>query len=181
MTRDEDGTWRIRLGARVRVHITVSSAGPCYHVGVIDPLPAGPEAVNPALAGTAGLFVPAVQDVTPPGVQRRFPTQLVNVRPDPIRSLNDTTPTGYHRAYLSGASVHAWRFRRARATRRGDVFTGDAWTGAAARVLIEDRAAAFADGAERASSSRERFEPHSLTAVVAIRGGPLVRRVPVHK
>ncbi|MFN2130087.1 MAG: alpha-2-macroglobulin family protein, partial [Anaerolineae bacterium] len=48
--RDEDGTWHIRAGARVRVRLTMVADNRRYHVALVDPLPAGLEIVNPALA-----------------------------------------------------------------------------------------------------------------------------------
>lgn len=53
--RDADGTWRIKSGARVRVRLTMVADGRRYHVALVDPLPAGLEALNPALATTGAL------------------------------------------------------------------------------------------------------------------------------
>src|SRR5690606_26219946 len=53
--RDPDGTWRVRLGARVRVRVTMVAPGRRYHVALVDPLPAGFEPLNPALAVTGEL------------------------------------------------------------------------------------------------------------------------------
>lgn len=50
VTRDEDGTWRIKAGARVRVKLTLVADNRRYHVALVDPLPAGLEIINPALA-----------------------------------------------------------------------------------------------------------------------------------
>jgi hypothetical protein len=50
--RDEDGTWRIKAGSRVRVRVTMVARNRRYHVALVDPLPAGLEAMNPALAVT---------------------------------------------------------------------------------------------------------------------------------
>jgi alpha-2-macroglobulin len=50
--RDADGTWRVRAGARVRVRLTMVAPARRYHVALVDPLPAGLEALNPALAVT---------------------------------------------------------------------------------------------------------------------------------
>ena len=50
VTRDPDGTWRIRAGATVRVRLTMVADAPRTSVALVDPLPAGLEAVNPALA-----------------------------------------------------------------------------------------------------------------------------------
>ena len=47
---DEDGIWHVRLGARVRVRVTLVARNRRYHVALVDPLPAGLEAINPALA-----------------------------------------------------------------------------------------------------------------------------------
>jgi uncharacterized protein YfaS (alpha-2-macroglobulin family) len=50
--RDADGTWRIRAGARVRVRLTMVAPARRSHVALVDPLPAGLEPLNPALAVT---------------------------------------------------------------------------------------------------------------------------------
>jgi uncharacterized protein YfaS (alpha-2-macroglobulin family) len=50
VTRDEDGVWRIKAGARVRVRLTMVADNRRYHVALVDPLPAGLEIINPALA-----------------------------------------------------------------------------------------------------------------------------------
>ncbi len=53
--RLEDGTWVIRAGARVRVRITMIADNRRYHVALVDPLPAGLEIMNPALAVTGSI------------------------------------------------------------------------------------------------------------------------------
>ena len=50
--RDADGTWRIKAGARVRVRLSMVAENRRYHVALVDPLPAGLEPMNPALAVT---------------------------------------------------------------------------------------------------------------------------------
>jgi uncharacterized protein YfaS (alpha-2-macroglobulin family) len=50
VTQDEDGVWHIRAGARVRVRLTMVTSNRRYHVALVDPLPAGLEIINPALA-----------------------------------------------------------------------------------------------------------------------------------
>ena len=50
VTRDRDGTWHIKSGASVRVRVTMVADARRTHVALIDPLPAGLEPVNPALA-----------------------------------------------------------------------------------------------------------------------------------
>ena len=53
VTRDADGTWHIRAGARVRVRLTMVAESQRTHVALVDPLPAGLEILNPTLATTA--------------------------------------------------------------------------------------------------------------------------------
>jgi len=50
VSQDSDGIWHIKAGARVRVHITLVADNRRYHVALVDPLPAGLEIINPALA-----------------------------------------------------------------------------------------------------------------------------------
>ena len=52
VTRDAQGVWHIKAGARVRVKLTMINENRRYHVALVDPLPAGLEAMNPALAVT---------------------------------------------------------------------------------------------------------------------------------
>jgi uncharacterized protein YfaS (alpha-2-macroglobulin family) len=53
--READGTWRIRAGAKVRVRLTMVVPSRRYHVALVDPLPAGLEAMNPAIAVTGSI------------------------------------------------------------------------------------------------------------------------------
>jgi uncharacterized protein YfaS (alpha-2-macroglobulin family) len=63
VTRAADGTWHVKAGARVRVRLNLVNESRRYHVALVDPLPAGFETMNPALAVTG----PIPQD---PGQQR---------------------------------------------------------------------------------------------------------------
>ncbi|MDT4968148.1 MAG: alpha-2-macroglobulin [Acidobacteriota bacterium] len=53
--RDADGTWHIKAGATVRVRLTMAAPARRYMVALVDPLPAGLEAMNPALAVTGAV------------------------------------------------------------------------------------------------------------------------------
>ena len=55
VSRDSDGAWRIAAGARVRVRITMVADARRHHVALVDPMPAGLEAINPELATTGDL------------------------------------------------------------------------------------------------------------------------------
>ncbi len=52
VTRDADGTWRVKAGARVRVTLTMVAESQRTFVALVDPLPAGMESLNPSLAIT---------------------------------------------------------------------------------------------------------------------------------
>jgi uncharacterized protein YfaS (alpha-2-macroglobulin family) len=69
VTRGDDGVWRVRAGARVRVRLTMVAPARRYHVALVDPLPAGLEAMNPALAVTGSLPVGQPDEVTVAGAQ----------------------------------------------------------------------------------------------------------------
>jgi alpha-2-macroglobulin len=64
---DGDGAWHVRAGSRVRVRLTMVAPARRYHVALVDPLPAGFEPLDPALATTG--TVPSVggSEVTPLG------------------------------------------------------------------------------------------------------------------
>jgi uncharacterized protein YfaS (alpha-2-macroglobulin family) len=55
--RDPDGAWHIKAGARVRVKLSMATPSRRYHVALVDPLPAGLEPLNPALATTGTIPV----------------------------------------------------------------------------------------------------------------------------
>jgi uncharacterized protein YfaS (alpha-2-macroglobulin family) len=55
VSRDADGTWHIKAGARVRVRLTMVAPARRYHVALVDPLPAGFDALNPTLATTESI------------------------------------------------------------------------------------------------------------------------------
>src|SRR5689334_24937086 len=52
VTRDGEGVWHIKAGSRVRVRLSLVAPARRYHVALTDPLPAGLESLNPALAMT---------------------------------------------------------------------------------------------------------------------------------
>jgi uncharacterized protein YfaS (alpha-2-macroglobulin family) len=67
VTREDDGTWRIRPGARVRVRLTMVAPSRRHHVALVDPLPAGLEPLNPALALAGSVPDDGGSEVTPVG------------------------------------------------------------------------------------------------------------------
>ncbi len=63
--QDEDGTWRIKAGARVRVRVHMVADNRRYHVALVDPVPAGLEIINPSLAVAED--IPADPNASPGG------------------------------------------------------------------------------------------------------------------
>jgi alpha-2-macroglobulin len=61
VSRDAEGVWHIRAGARVRVRVRMLNQARRYHVALTDPLPAGLEALNPELATTERLPVASTE------------------------------------------------------------------------------------------------------------------------
>lgn len=55
VSRDADGTWHIKAGARVRVRLSMVATSRRYHVALVDPMPAGFEALNPSLVTTGNI------------------------------------------------------------------------------------------------------------------------------
>jgi len=53
VTKDAQGVWHIKAGARVRVKLAMANENRRYHVALVDPMPAGLEAVNPTLGVSA--------------------------------------------------------------------------------------------------------------------------------
>ncbi|MCP3912771.1 MAG: hypothetical protein GY713_17660 [Actinomycetia bacterium] len=53
--QDDDGVWHVRAGAEVRVRVSMVLESRRTDVALIDPLPAGLEILNPALAATPDL------------------------------------------------------------------------------------------------------------------------------
>src|SRR5204863_2785363 len=52
VSRDKNGVWHVKAGARVRVKLTMINEDRRYQVALVDPLPAGLDPMNPALAVT---------------------------------------------------------------------------------------------------------------------------------
>jgi len=103
--RNADGSWDIAAGATVRVRLTMVADARRTHVALIDPLPAGLEAVNPALA--TSLTVPADDSsVSYSGswYWRWFEHQ--NLRDDRAEAFSSYLPGGtYEYAYVARATT----------------------------------------------------------------------------
>ena len=137
--RADDGTWHVRRGARVRVRLTVAAAGPRYHVAVIDPLPAGLEAVNPDLEGISGLLAePAWSDpVSSTGRQSPFPLEHVNVKYDRFEAFTTLLQPGRREIVYLALATTPGDFA-APAPRVEELYAPETFgRGAADRVVVE--------------------------------------------
>jgi uncharacterized protein YfaS (alpha-2-macroglobulin family) len=119
--RDGDGTWYVRAGARVRVRLTMVVPDRRYHVALVDPLPAGLEPLNPALATTGAvpqtegsetttLGAPGLGDVGRPGHWwwwRRPWFEHQNLRDDRAEAFSSLVWEGvYTYRYVARATTH---------------------------------------------------------------------------
>ena len=109
VTRDTDGTWHIKAGVRVRVRLSMVAESQRTHVALIDPLPAGLEILNPALAVTEAIPLDQ-QPVIDGGFQRSvwwgqwFDHQ--NMRDDRAEAFASLLPGGvYDYSYVARATT----------------------------------------------------------------------------
>ena len=109
VTRDADGTWRIRAGARVRVSLTMVAEAERAHVALVDPLPAGLESLNPDLVVTP----PVPFDETDDGSARPYDSwwwgqwyQHEQLRDDRTEAFASYLPGGtYTYSYVARATT----------------------------------------------------------------------------
>lgn len=114
--QDADGTWHIAAGAEVRVRLTMVAESQRTHVALIDPLPAGLEILNPALATTPDVSTdPTLHDSDGDGgvvgdVTYRYwsPTWFdhQNMRDDRAEAFSTWLPAGvYDYTYVARATT----------------------------------------------------------------------------
>ncbi|MBI2810915.1 MAG: hypothetical protein HYX67_08820 [Candidatus Melainabacteria bacterium] len=65
VTRDAAGTLHVKSGATVKVVVKITTPGMRYHVAMVDPFPAGFEALNPDTVGTRPVSEETSGDVAP--------------------------------------------------------------------------------------------------------------------
>lgn len=92
----DDGVWEFRAGARIEVRLRLRSPARRYHIALVDPLPAGLEAINPILA------VSQSADRSP--AQSWFEHQ--NLRSERVEAFSSELPAGeYHYSYVARATT----------------------------------------------------------------------------
>lgn len=109
VTRDAEGTWHIKPGATVRVRLTLVAESQRTNMALVDPLPAGLEIVNPALAAS-----PRIPPEEPP--EGGDPVPLIrprftwfdhqNLRDDRAEAYSSYLPAGtYEFSYIARATT----------------------------------------------------------------------------
>ncbi len=109
VVRGEDGRWRVKAGARVRITVTLTAPSRRVHVAMVDPLPAGFEAVNTALQG-AEEVPPEEDDGRPPWLRGgwwwRTWYEHQNLRDDRVEAFTSLLPAGvYTYSYVARATT----------------------------------------------------------------------------
>ncbi len=106
--RDADGTWHIKAGARVRVRLTMVAPARRYHVALVDPLPAGLEVLNPALAVTGSIPQdPKQQQATPYWWWMRTWYEHQNLRDERVEAFASLLWEGVHTySYVARATTY---------------------------------------------------------------------------
>ncbi len=108
VTRNADGTWIVKAGTNVKVRMTIVVPDRRYYAAVVDPLPAGLEAVNATLATTA-------RSIPRAGVESAYDTwswyapwvfNHVQMRDDRVEIFADDLPAGvYEYVYIARATT----------------------------------------------------------------------------
>jgi hypothetical protein len=110
VTRDKDGVWHIKPGAMVRVKLTMVADNNHANMALVDNLPAGLEAVNPALAASPR---PPTQnqptDLGAPGLPTWFGSTWFdheNLRDDRVEAFSSYLYGGtYDYTYIARATT----------------------------------------------------------------------------
>ena len=150
VTRDEDGVWHFRAGAKVRVRLSLVAESRRTHAILLDPLPAGTEPLNPALAVTETL--PPLADVPDSdggGFYEDAPYERLiypwwqwyehdNLRDDRAEAYTSLLPAGtYEYSYITRATTPG-RFVVPPA-RAEEIYAPETFgRGASAVVVVED-------------------------------------------
>ncbi|MFW2333044.1 alpha-2-macroglobulin family protein [Ilumatobacter sp.] len=113
--REPDGTWVIAAGAEVRVRVTMVADARRTHVALIDPLPAGLEPLNPALAVSQTIPPPSTDEGGEGDIAAPFESswwwgwnwfEHQNLRDDRAEAFSSLLPGGtYEYTYIARATT----------------------------------------------------------------------------
>ncbi|MBS2037211.1 hypothetical protein JST97_19645 [bacterium] len=103
VSRDAEGVWHMRAGSLVRVQINMQTSARRYHVALVDPLPAGLEALNPELLGSQTEPAPANRL---DGWWSSYWFEHQNLRDQRVEAFTSLLQEGvYHYSYLARATT----------------------------------------------------------------------------
>ncbi|HUS67405.1 MAG TPA: Ig-like domain-containing protein [Kofleriaceae bacterium] len=107
VVRQKDGSWKIKAGAAVRVRLTMVAEARRYHVALVDPLPAGLEPMNPALAVTGTIPMdPKSQKEDPWWFWTRTWYEHQNMRDERVEAFTSLLWEGVHEyTYVARATT----------------------------------------------------------------------------
>jgi uncharacterized protein YfaS (alpha-2-macroglobulin family) len=107
VVRQKDGSWKIKAGAAVRVRLTMVAEARRYHVALVDPLPAGLEPMNPALAVTGTIPMdPKAQKEDPWWFWTRTWYEHQNMRDERVEAFTSLLWEGVHEyTYVARATT----------------------------------------------------------------------------
>jgi uncharacterized protein YfaS (alpha-2-macroglobulin family) len=102
VSRDSEGVWHIKAGALVRVNLTMQTPSQRYQVALVDPLPAGLEAIHPELLGAES--APPANHLD--GWWSNYWFDHQNLRDERIETFASQLGAGvYHYSYLARATT----------------------------------------------------------------------------
>jgi uncharacterized protein YfaS (alpha-2-macroglobulin family) len=138
VTRDASGVWHVRLGAKVRVRVTMVAPSRRTHVALVDHLPAGFEAQNPYLAVTA-VSADDSRATDPNAWLARSWYEHDNLRDDRAEAFASLLDEGVHEyAYVARATTPG--DFTAPAPKAEEMYAPETFgTGAIERVIVEAR------------------------------------------
>lgn len=104
--QNADGSWQIKAGSRVEVTLTMQANAERYHVALVDPLPAGLEAVNPALAVSSQQALENPELAPLPFSWRGSWYEQQNLRDERVEAFTSVLPEGvYTYRYIAKATT----------------------------------------------------------------------------
>lgn len=106
VTREADGIWHVKLGSKVRIRVNMVAPSRRYHVALVDPIPAGFEPMNPALAVTGSIPVDPKGDVSPTWWWSRTWYEHQNMRDERVEAFASLLYEGvYDYSYVARATT----------------------------------------------------------------------------
>lgn len=105
VTQNEDGSWTIVAGSRVRISVSMVADSRRTHVALIDPLPAGLEAINPVFTTSEPVLIDPGNERSPfTSWYRWFNHQ--NLRDDRAEAFTTWLGAGtYEYSYVARATI----------------------------------------------------------------------------